>query len=94
MKDYISSTNFMFNSTVFPSSSITKVVLQELKEPKTRFRIIHRIVRTILKKWETLSYCNHIETTHYAHCKKTKMIVQFNNYGFSNFILKILPIPV
>ncbi|MHA1649860.1 MAG: hypothetical protein ACTSYB_06685 [Candidatus Helarchaeota archaeon] len=94
MKDHIAETNFKWNSDVFTSSSIAKIILKKLNEPKTRFRLIHKMVRDILKKWEEQSYCEHIETTHYSHCKKTKMIVQFNRHGLFNMVPEVLPLPV
>ncbi|NVM54112.1 MAG: hypothetical protein HWN66_10465 [Candidatus Helarchaeota archaeon] len=94
MKDHVSDTNFKWNSNVFTSSSIAKIILKAFRAPKTQFRIFHKTVRDILKKWEKLSYCEHIETTHYAHCKKTKMIIQFNNYGFSNLVPEVFPLPI
>ncbi|MFX1297784.1 MAG: hypothetical protein ACFFD2_23425 [Promethearchaeota archaeon] len=71
MKDYISDTNFKWNNTVFTSSSLAKMILQTLYEPKTRFWIIQKIVRDILKEWDAKSYCKHIETTHYVYYKKS-----------------------
>ncbi len=94
MKDYISDTNLKWNSDVFTSSSTTKVMMKKLGAPKTQFRIIHKIVRDILKDWEQKAYCDHIETTHYAHCKKTKMIFQFNKYGFSHLVPEVFPLPL
>ncbi|MHA1276699.1 MAG: hypothetical protein ACTSQI_08850 [Candidatus Helarchaeota archaeon] len=94
MKDCISEINFKWSSNVFTSSTITKIILKKLELPKTQFRIIHRIVRDIFKKWEEKSYCEHIETTHYAHCKKTKMIIQFNRYGFRNIVEVVFPLPI
>ena len=94
MKNYVSETYFKWNSAIFTSSSLAKIIMKELDEPKTRFRIIHRIVQTVLKKWEKESLCDHVETKYYANCRKTKMIIQFNDYGFSQFILKVLPLPV
>jgi len=96
MRNYISTTNFHWNSDVFTSSSITKIVIKALKLQQTKFRIIHKVVRDTLKKWAKKSYCIHIETTHYGHSQKTKMIVQFSNYGLENLILipEVLPLPV
>ncbi|MFX1297782.1 MAG: hypothetical protein ACFFD2_23415 [Promethearchaeota archaeon] len=94
MKDYISDTNFKWSSDVFTSSSLAKMILKTLGEPKTRFRIIHKIVRDIFKEWEEKSYCKHIETTHYAHCKKTKMVIQFSETGFRNIITVVFPLPI
>ena len=94
MKDYVSDTNLKWNSDVFTSASIAKVMLKKIGGPKTQFRIIHKIVRDVLKDWETKSYCDHIETTHYAHCKKTKMIFQFNKYGFSHLVPEVFPLPL
>lgn len=94
MKQYISDTNFKWNSNVFTSSSIAKVAMKTLKMPKTQFRIVHKAVRDILKDWEEKSYCEHVETTHYAHCKKTKMIIQFNTYGFASLVPEVFPLPI
>ena len=94
MKDQISDTNLKYQSDVFTSSSLTKIILKDLNFPNTKFRIIHRIVRDIFKEWEEKSYCTHIETTHYAHCKKTKMIIQFSEHGFRNIITMVFPLPI
>lgn len=94
LKEYISDTNFKFSSEVFTSSSLTKIMMKKIHAPKTQFRIIHKIVRDILKSWAQKDYCDHIETTHYAHCKKTKMIFQFNKYGFSHLAPEIFPLPI
>jgi len=94
MKNYISETYFKWNSAIFTSSTIAKIIMKELEEPKTRYRIIHRMVQNVMKKWEKEAYCDHLETKYYSNSRKTKMIIQFNDYGFSQFILKVLPLPV
>jgi signal transduction histidine kinase len=94
MKNYVSETYFKWNSAIFTSSSLAKRIMKELEEPKTRYRIIHRMVQNVLRKWEKDSYCEHVETKYYSNSRKTKMIIQFNDYGFSQFILKVLPLPV
>jgi len=94
MKDYVSDTNLKWNSDVFTSASVAKVMLKKIRGPKTQFRIVHKIVRDVLKDWEAKAYCDHIETTHYAHCKKTKMIFQFNKYGFSHLVPDVFPLPL
>ena len=94
MKEQISDTNFKYKSDVFTSSSLAKLILKALNFPKTKFRIIHKIVRDIFKEWEEKSYCTHIETTHYAHCKKTKMIIQFSEHGFREIITVVFPLPI
>ncbi|MHA1231041.1 MAG: hypothetical protein ACTSRP_08885 [Candidatus Helarchaeota archaeon] len=95
IEKYVLSVNKKYNSHVFPSSQLTKVVMKELGiENKNKFRIYHTKVKNILKRWELKNYCEHIDTTHYAHCKKTKMIYQFSDDTFYKFnIYKIIPIP-
>ena len=77
LKDHINSVNSKWQSNVFPSSSLAKIVLKELNIPKTRFRIIHKEVRNILMNWAEKKLCVHIGTTHYTHSSKTKMIYEF-----------------
>ncbi|MHA1271150.1 MAG: hypothetical protein ACTSPY_15255 [Candidatus Helarchaeota archaeon] len=95
IESYVLSVNTKYNSHVFPSSQLTKVVIKELRiENKNKFRIYHTKVKEILKKWEQKDYCEHVDTTHYAHCKKTKMIFQFTDNTFYKFnMYKLIPIP-
>ncbi|MHA1697182.1 MAG: hypothetical protein ACTSXT_10085 [Candidatus Helarchaeota archaeon] len=95
IEKYVLSINDKYNSHVFPSSLLTKVVMKELKiENKNKFRIYHSKVKKILNKWVNKEYCEHIDTTHYAHCKKTKMIYQFTDDTFYRFNkYKLIPIP-
>ncbi|NHI93978.1 MAG: hypothetical protein EAX96_15930 [Candidatus Lokiarchaeota archaeon] len=77
LKDHINSVNSKWQSNVFPSSSLAKIVLSELDLPKTRFRLIHKEVRNILKDWAEKKLCIHMGTTHYTHSSKTKLIYEF-----------------
>ena len=77
LKDHINSVNSKWQSNVFPSSSLAKIVLKELNLPKTRFRLVHKEVRKILMNWAENKLCIHMGTTHYTHSSKTKMIYEF-----------------
>ncbi|MHC1591864.1 MAG: hypothetical protein ACXQS8_07250 [Candidatus Helarchaeales archaeon] len=82
MGEYIVSVNSKWQSNDFPSSSVAKTLLKVFKEKQTRFPIIHKMVKTILKNWEAQGICDHISTTKYAHCRKTKEIYRFDDEGF------------
>ena len=95
LETYVLSVHNKFNSDVFPSSQLTKVVMKELKiTNKNKFRIYHAKIKEVLKTWEAKNYCELITTTHYAHCKKTKNIYQFSENTFYRFNFnKMIPIP-
>ncbi|TFF86941.1 MAG: hypothetical protein EU551_00025 [Promethearchaeota archaeon] len=94
LEKYVLSVNTKYHSHVFPSSQLTKVVMKKLNiKNKNMFRIYHGKVKKILKKWEGKNYCEHVDTTHYSHCKKTKKIYQFKDDTFYRFNLyKMIPI--
>ncbi|MHA1797496.1 MAG: hypothetical protein ACTSVY_03520 [Candidatus Helarchaeota archaeon] len=77
LKDHINSVNSKWQSNVFPSSSLAKIVCKKLNIPNTRFRLVHKEVRNILMRWAEQKLCIHMGTTHYTHSSKTKMIYEF-----------------
>ncbi|MBD3229427.1 MAG: hypothetical protein GF329_14680 [Candidatus Lokiarchaeota archaeon] len=94
IEKHVLEVNKKYHSDVFPSSVLTKVVMKELDiKNKHMFRIYHKKVKTILKKWEKKNYCEFVDNTHYAHCKKSKEIYQFPEDTFYRFnIYKMIPI--
>jgi hypothetical protein len=81
MGEYIVGVNSKWHSDNFPSTQLTKVVLSVTRRSKRDFSSTHRIIREILKDWESLEYCQYITTTKYSHCRKTKMIYHFPANG-------------
>ncbi|GAB4305444.1 MAG: hypothetical protein Kow0069_01230 [Promethearchaeota archaeon] len=80
--EYIIRVNSKYFSNVFPSTQLTKVVLGKLQERKTKFPIVHRIVREILKRWEQEGVCIHVTTTKYSKSRtKTKEVYKFHRGG-------------
>jgi len=77
IKKHINQVNSKWQSNVFTSASITKIIMKELNVPTTRFRLIHKDVRNILMEWANQRLCIHMGTTHYTHSSKTKMIMEF-----------------
>ncbi|MHA1357853.1 MAG: hypothetical protein ACTSQI_03120 [Candidatus Helarchaeota archaeon] len=77
MGEYIIGVNSKWHSDNFPSTQLTKVVLSITRRSKKDFSSTHRLIREILKDWESSGYCTYITTTKYAHCRKTKMIYHF-----------------
>ena len=69
--------NSKWQSNVFTSASIAKIIIKELNLPITRFRLIHKEVRKILMAWANQRLCVHMGTTHYTHSSKTKVIMEF-----------------
>lgn len=94
IEKHVLNINKKYHSDVFPSSGLTKVVMKELNiKNKNMFRIYHKKVKIVLKKWENRNYCEFIDNTHYAHCKKSKRIYQFPEDTFYRFnIFKMIPI--
>ena len=77
IKKHINQVNSKWQSNVFTSASITKIIMKELDVSTTRFRLIHKEVRKILLDWANQRLCVHMGTTHYTHSSKTKMIMEF-----------------
>lgn len=81
--EYVVSVNSKYFSYDFPSSQLTKLALKILNKPKTKFSIMHRMVKEILKKWEKQGICQFLTASKYSHCRgKTKEIYRFNDIGF------------
>lgn len=81
MGDYIIGVNSKWHSDNFPSTQLTKVVLNITRRSRREFSSTHRLIREILKDWEKQGLCEYITTTKYAHCRKTKMIYHFPSTG-------------
>jgi hypothetical protein len=81
MGEYIVGVNSKWHSDNFPSTQLTKVVLNVTKRPRRDFSSTHRLVREILKEWDNSEICEYVTTTKYAHCRKTKMIYYFPTNG-------------
>lgn len=74
---YIIGVNSKWNSDNFPSTQLTKVVLNITGQGKSEFSSMHRLIREILIVWQKNGFCQHVTTTKYAHCRKTKMVYYF-----------------
>ncbi|HMF30194.1 MAG TPA: hypothetical protein VKK79_02170 [Candidatus Lokiarchaeia archaeon] len=82
--EYICRVNAKFYSNVFPSTQLAKVIMNKLQAKKTKFPVIHKIVREILKKWEESEVCEHVRTTKYSRSRsKTKEIYKFPDPGLA-----------
>ncbi|HUY01095.1 MAG TPA: hypothetical protein VMV49_16165 [Candidatus Deferrimicrobium sp.] len=79
--EYIIGVNSKWHSDNFPSTQLTKVVLNITGRSRRDFSSTHRLIREILKEWEDNGVCEYITTTKYAHCRKTKMIYHFPMNG-------------
>ena len=77
IKKHVNQVNSKWQSNVFTSASITKIIMKEMNVAPTRFRLIHKEVRKILMAWAERGLCVHMDTTHYTHSSKTKMIMEF-----------------
>ncbi|NVM54136.1 MAG: hypothetical protein HWN66_10585 [Candidatus Helarchaeota archaeon] len=81
MGEYIVGVNSKWHSDNFPSTQLTKVVLNITRRSKRDFSSTHRVIREILRDWENYGLCEYVTTTKYAHCRKTKMIYHFPPSG-------------
>jgi len=79
--EFIIGVNSKWHSDNFPSTQLTKVVINITGRGKRDFSSTHRIIREILKDWGERGICQYIATTKYAHCRKTKMIYYFPENG-------------
>ncbi len=77
IKKHINQVNSKWQSNVFTSASLAKIIMKELNLSPTRFRLVHKEVRNILMDWAKKKLCVHMGTTHYTHSSKTKMIMEF-----------------
>jgi DNA-binding PadR family transcriptional regulator len=81
--EYITKTNSRYRGNEFTSSQLAKTVVTITQLEKTRFPVIHRIVKEILRKWEDEGICTRIATTKYSRCRKTKDTYRFTNEGLT-----------
>ncbi len=82
ISEYLLSVNSKYRSNMFPTPQIAKVLLGKLKLKKTKFAIIHKIVRIILKDWETHGWCSYVTTTKSGRNRKNKVVYQFSPKNF------------
>jgi hypothetical protein len=83
MVEYITRTNSRYRGNEFTSSQLAKTVVTATQLEKTRFPVIHRIVKEILREWEDRGLCIRISTTKYSRCRKTKDTYRFTNEGLT-----------
>jgi DNA-binding PadR family transcriptional regulator len=81
MVEYITKVSSRYRGNEFTSSQLAKTIVNEERIGKTRFPIVHRIVKCILSTWEKLGLCTHISTTKYSRCRKTKDTYRFTVSG-------------
>ena len=76
--EYLISVNSKYNSNIFPSTQIAKILLGNLKMKKTQYPIIHKVVREILNNWKENGLAELVTTAHSGRNKRTKKIYQFS----------------
>jgi len=81
--DYVTRINSRYRGNEFTSSQLAKNIMTTTELEKTRFPIVHRIVREILRKWEEQALCTHIARTKYSRCRRTKDTYRFNERGLN-----------
>jgi hypothetical protein len=79
--EYVTRVNSRYRANEFTSSQLAKNILTVTGIEKTRFAVVHRIVREILRSWEEQGLCAHISRTKYSRCRKTKDTYRFRNQG-------------
>lgn len=84
---YLVDTHDKFKSNVFPTTQVAKIVIDKLDKERTKFAVIHRIVREIFKNYEEEGLCEKLER---GRSKKTKKIYKFTEYGFKVLKSKII----
>lgn len=95
IQDYIIEVYQKWNSNVFPSSQLTKVVLARLEKPKSYYRIYHQMIKQILRKWEKQEICSYVETESEITQKSRKMFYQFSDNSIRGMQLEqIIPLPL
>ncbi|MBD3350660.1 MAG: hypothetical protein GF364_04150 [Candidatus Lokiarchaeota archaeon] len=87
--NYVIDTHNKFRSNVFPTTQIAKVVLNKLNKKKTKYAIIHKIVREIFNIYEEDEICERI-TSRSSKSKKTKKIYRITDYGFKVLKSKVI----
>jgi hypothetical protein len=80
--EYLVSVNSKYNSNMFPTPQIAKIMLSKLVMKKTQFPILHKVVRTILADWKDLGWCEYVTTTKSGRNRRTKIIYKFSKENF------------
>ena len=75
--DYINYVYRRWNSNIFPSSSLAKIIIKNLNESPKKYRLIHKNVKQVLNNWSKKGICKLIGMTSLPSGKKTKFIYQF-----------------
>jgi hypothetical protein len=81
--EYITRVHSRYRGNEFTSSQLAKTVMTKMDLERTRFPIVHRIVKKILRTWETQGLCTHTTRTKYSRCRKTKDTYRFNIKGLA-----------
>jgi len=82
ISEYLLSVNSKYKSNMFPTPQIAKVLVSKLKVKKTKFPIIHKIVRMILKEWCDNGWCEFVSTTRSGKNRKNKYVYKFSPENF------------
>ena len=75
--EYLLSVNSKYNSNMFPTPQVAKVLLSKLKMKKTQFPILHKIVRTIIGEWQEHGWCKFVSTSRSTKNRRTKSVYSF-----------------
>ncbi len=78
---YVLRVNSNFHSNEFPSTQITKIIMDKLNLEKTKFSLFHKVIRIILTRWEEKGICELVSNTRTSSTRKTKEIYRFNDDG-------------
>jgi DNA-binding PadR family transcriptional regulator len=79
--EYITKVNSRYRGNEFTSSQLVKIIMTKTESEKTRFPVIHRFVKEILRKWENEGLCTYITRTKYSRCRRTKDTYRFGDKG-------------
>jgi len=85
--EYVVRVNAKYYSTIFPSSQIAKIIMDKMDKEKTKFPIIHKVVREILNKWVDRDICKFVSE---KRKHKIKTVVEFDQEGLNKLKRKIL----
>ena len=93
--DYINDVHRRWNSNIFPSSSLAKVLIKNLHEPRKNYRKFHSMVKNVLNDWSKKGVCKLIRMTSLPSGKKTKYIYQFEMDKIQDIqINELLPLAI
>lgn len=85
--EYVVRVNAKYYSTIFPSNQIAKIIMDKMDKKKTKFPIIHKVVREILNKWVNKDMCKYVSE---KQIHKIKAVVEFDEKGLQRLKRKIL----